>query len=233
MNYAIILAGGSGVRAGGSLPKQFQYIGNCRMIWWSVNAFLRFDPECHIILVVHPAFLATWKEQFGEEERKLGVELYKIAGGESRFESVKQGLLHILAIEDAPGDAVVFIHDGARPLVTSQLIERGYKKISRGKGAIPVVPLTDSIRIKNGKGSRAVNRSDFMAVQTPQIFYFDDIFHAYNQVDNTDSLTDDASVAESYGLNIISFPGDPSNLKVTNPEDFIIANALCSLKSPI
>ena len=215
MNYAIILAGGTGSRAGGTLPKQFQYVRGKRLIWWSVEAFKAFDPDCRIIMAVHQNFLDNWDLILGPEERELGFEIIKVSGGASRFYSVKNAL----SIIDDP-DAVVFIHDGARPLLTPDLISRGASVVSSGVGAIPVIPLVDSIRELTQSGSVSVDRSRFVAVQTPQIFMCGDIRKAYELADSDVGFTDDASVGEKFGIEIVTFPGDSKNIKVTNPEDF-------------
>lgn len=198
------------------------------MLWWSVEQFLRFDPACLILLVVHPLFLETWEREFGEEEKMLGHPVLKTAGGSSRVESVRNGL-NFLESLGVDGAAKVFIHDGARPLVTEEMIRTGEAVASEGIGAVPVVPLSDSIRELRDDRSIAVDRNNYRAVQTPQIFLFKDIRAAYDAVSTEDSsLTDDASVAERFGMNILTYPGDPRNIKVTNPIDFIIAEN-CSL----
>lgn len=215
MNYAVILAGGTGSRAGDSLPKQFQIVKGKRLFWWSVQAFREFDEDCRIILVVHKEYLKDWDMLFGKEEREFGYPVTKVEGGSSRFYSVSNAL----SIIDDPS-AVVFIHDGARPLVTPDLIRRGADIVSKGRGAVPVVPLVDSIRKLTPEGSVSVSRSDYVAVQTPQIFYVEDIKGAYEAAEDDNGFTDDASVAEFFGLGIEVFPGDTDNIKITNPEDF-------------
>lgn len=222
-NYALILAGGTGSRAGGPLPKQFQTIRGLRMLWWSVEAFRAFDPDCRIVVAVHPAFLGRWEELLGEEERALGIRLVKTAGGASRTESVANGLRAIWEMErDKEGDATVFIHDAARPFVTPEIIRRGAETAGEGTGAVPAIPLSDSIRMLAADGSRAADRSAFVAVQTPQVFRLKDIKEAYDALpdENDPSLTDDASVAERHGLRIALYEGDPANRKITNPSDF-------------
>lgn len=230
MNYALILAGGTGSRAGGSLPKQFQMGGNDRIIWKSVKAFKRFDPDCVVVLVVHPYFLERWSEIFGEEEKALGFDIHKTVGGSSRIRSVKNGLDYIgemLGSQDSKAakgktdtDPVVFIHDSARPAVTPELIERGRSAVDKGAGAVPTVPVVDSLRLKTQEGTKSVDRSDYLAVQTPQIFLYSDIKKAYEAIEDEEKFTDDASVAENVGIRILSFQGDPANIKITNPIDF-------------
>lgn len=229
-SIAIILAGGTGSRAGGSLPKQFQKAGGRRMLWWSVEAFHNFDPDCRIILTVHPWYLENWDEMFGEEEKELGIEVYKTKGGESRITSVINSLQYIdREFGDLKGEnPTVYIHDAARPLVTPELIRNGTGITTCGTGAVPVVSLKDSIRkkVKGEETSVPVDRSEFMIVQTPQIFLYGDIKRAYDSVEGDGTLTDDASVAEKAGLSIKTFPGDYSNIKVTTPEDFAFVESL-------
>lgn len=215
MNYAIILAGGSGSRAGGPLPKQFQKVGGKRLIWWCVEAFIAFDPECKIILVLPKVYLDSWENEFGDEERQMCKEILKVEGGNSRFHSVKNALS---LVEETKG--IVFIHDGARPLVTPELIKRGLDTVECGKGAVPAVPVVNSLRKLTTTGSVAVDRSQFVAVQTPQIFMAEDIKAAYLSAEDDIKFTDDASVAENFGLKISLFEGDSKNIKITHPEDF-------------
>ena len=175
MNFAIILAGGSGSRAGGPLPKQFQMLDDTRILWHSVKAFKSFDEDCRIILVVNPSFLKDWDRMFGAEENELGFTIYKTEGGATRIQSVKKGLEKIQSIIEKSGEnPTVYIHDSARPRVTPDLMKRAEKLVRKGVGAIPVVGLSDSIRQLTGGGTVAVNRADYVAVQTPQVFLFED-----------------------------------------------------------
>lgn len=194
------------------------------MFWWSVDEFHRFDQACRIVLAVHPEYLERWKELFGEEEEAFGYKINLVAGGKSRIESVRNALSFIKKLqenEEIGENDLVYIHDAARPLVTPELISRGSKLVEKGIGAIPVVPLTDSIRRLDADGSsRSVERSRYVAVQTPQIFRVKDICAAYDKVGDESGFTDDASVAENNGMKIVTFPGEPSNIKVTTPFDF-------------
>lgn len=219
-NFALILAGGTGTRAGGDLPKQFQKVGGRRLFWRSVDAFRDFDPHCSIILVVHPYFLENWDAVFGDEEKEEEISVFKTEGGATRIESVRKGLEFVASLPDFTEDSVVFIHDSARPNVSPQLIGRGAATVNARVGAVPAVPLSDSIRQLTGEGSRAVDRSEYVAVQTPQVFLAGDIIEAYKAVKSEDGLTDDASVAERAGIHIDLYEGDPSNIKITHPSDF-------------
>ena len=235
-NYAIILAGGEGHRAGGDVPKQFQEICGCPLVWWAARAFREADPGMEIVMVVHPGFIETFDHLRPGGEPTIPVTL--CCGGRSRPESVINGLKMVgdMIGRDGDGvdDAVVLIHDGARPLVDSSLIRRGLSTLRPGAGAIPCVKSVSSLRelLDGVEGSRAVDRSRFVEVQTPQIFHYATIRGAYDaQCGDTSSFTDDASVAEACGVRIDIFEGDHSNIKVTHPEDFYIAEAILARRS--
>lgn len=222
MNYALILAGGTGSRAGGPLPKQFQKVGDQRILWRSVRAFKDFDRECRIVIVVHPDYLSTWEENLADEEKELGFEIMKTEGGSSRVESVKKGLAFLKTIiPENEKESIIFIHDSARPGIKPETIARGKEKVKHGRGSVPVIKIADSLRRLTPSGSVPVDRNEYMAVQTPQIFIYEDIQRAYDALpEDYSRFTDDASVAENSGIQIDLFEGDPSNFKITTPEDF-------------
>lgn len=196
------------------------------MIWKSIRSFLRFDAQCRIVLAVLPDFNARWEEVFGEEERSLGFDVMRVDGGYSRIGSVRNGLRFIAANFPEDREAKVFIHDGARPFILPATIAEGAEAVARGRGAIPVVPMVDSLRQLTPEGSRSVDRAEYVAVQTPQIFLLDDILKAYEAVKDEAGFTDDASVAENYGLKIVTFKGERENIKITTPLDFILAERI-------
>ncbi len=220
--YAVIVAGGEGNRAGGSIPKQFQLLKGVPMLWWSVRAFHEEDPDTKIILVLHPGFLDDWDILFAElpeADRKIPVHIS--CGGRSRLESVRNGLMSVPDVEDA----LVAIHDAARPLVSPSLIARGWEAAGKYKAAVPVTPMTDSIRRIEGTVSVAVPRKDYVKVQTPQVFDATLLKAAYYKTLTSD-MTDDASVAEAAGSSIYLFEGSPYNMKVTDPLDLAVAATL-------
>lgn len=220
--YAVIVAGGEGNRAGGSIPKQFQLLKGVPMLWWSVRAFYEEDPDTKIILVLHPGFLDDWDILFSElpaADREIAVHVS--CGGRSRLESVRNGLMSVPDGEEA----LVAVHDAARPLVTPSLIARGWEAAGKYRAAVPVTPMTDSIRHVDGNASEAVPRKDYAKVQTPQVFDAALLKAAYD-VTLTPDMTDDASVAEATGNSIFLFEGSPYNLKVTDPLDLVIATTL-------
>ncbi len=224
--YAIIVAGGSGLRAGGDIPKQFQAICGRPMLWWSLKAFYDEDPSCRLIVVLHPGFFDDWDRLCSElMEEQIPHEV--VCGGRTRAESVANGLM---AIPIKENDGIVAVHDAARPLVTTGIIRRGWEKcMESGFGSVPVVPVTDSLRVCSGGKSQAVDRSLYVCVQTPQVFPLQSLRTAYRQADTLSvQFTDDASVVEASGFYVSLYDGSPENIKVTHPSDFTVAGLLLS-----
>lgn len=219
--YAIIVAGGEGTRLGGGLPKQFRNLKGRPVLWWSLKAFHDEDPSTEIRVVVHPGFFDDWSLLFEELPEDERIPHIVVCGGRSRTESVKNGL------EGVPPEreSLVAVHDAARPLVTADLIRLGWETAAEKGGAVPAVPVTDSLRLLTDDGSRSVDRSDYVAVQTPQVFNAEMLKNAYTI--NPDAVySDDASAFEAAGHNVALFKGSPSNIKITNPGDIEIASIL-------
>jgi 2-C-methyl-D-erythritol 4-phosphate cytidylyltransferase len=220
--YAIILAGGSGQRAGGGLPKQFRNVGGLPMLLWSMKAFKEEDSNTEIILVVNPGFFDDWdiiENQLPESER---IPYTLICGGKSRWHSVANGLMSLPKDEHS----LVAVHDGARPLVNVEMIRRGWKTAAQYGTAVPVVKVTDSLRkLTTDTESESVDRSSYRAVQTPQVFNLKLLKEGYSYPEST-TFTDDASVIESMGKKITLYEGDPINIKVTEAFDIQIADLL-------
>lgn len=219
--YAVIVAGGKGTRAGGGVPKQFRKVSGQPMIWWSLRAFHEENPEAKIVLVLPADAMAFWNDMHASLTNQ--VPHVCVAGGNSRTESVRAGLA---AIPDE-ADGLVAVHDAARPLVTPALICRGWNAALISGAAIPVVPVADSLRRLLPRGSEVADRSQFVAVQTPQVFSIKLLKKAYSGMPEC-SFTDDASVVEAFGVMPELFEGDSDNFKVTNPGDFIRAQVLLS-----
>ncbi len=216
--YAIIVAGGVGSRSGDSLPKQFHDICGHPMLWWTIRAFHKEDPTTKIIVVMHPDYIDYWEKIRGEECPKHTV----VAGGATRTLSVAEGLA-IIPFEE---EAYVAVHDAARPLVSERVIKDGYQMASEWYVGVPAVPVTESLRKGNKHSSKAVDRSEYYIVQTPQVFNNLLLHMAYKEAleeAKDEVFTDDASVVSHYGHPIRLYDGDPTNIKVTYPEDFQIA----------
>lgn len=225
--YAIIVAGGEGNRAGGVVPKQFQLIAGIPMLWWSVRAFHAEDPDTQIILVLHPGFFDEWDllyAELPEVDRKIDVHIS--CGGRSRLESVRNGLMSV----PDDKDVLVAVHDAARPLVSVDMISRGWSVAEESGSAVPAVGMADSIRRIEDGVSVSVPRKDYVKVQTPQVFDAALLKNAYAGT-LSDLMTDDASVVEAAGHKISLYEGSPYNMKVTEPLDIKIAETLIELIS--
>ena len=217
MKYAIIVAGGVGSRSGDSLPKQFHYICDHPMLWWTLKAFYDEDPDTRLIVVIHPDFVDYWKNL---SERDCPPHTLT-SGGSTRKESVAKGL----ALIPDGIEGLVAVHDAARPLASKKLIREGWKEAAKHKAVIPGLQMSDSLREGTKEKSSSVDRSRFFAVQTPQVFDLRLLKEAYSKAETAldEVFTDDASVVEWAGNNINIYDGEPTNIKVTYPGDFRIA----------
>lgn len=211
--YGIFVAGGSGTRMGAELPKQFLRLGGIPILQRTISSFLEAIPELHVVTVLPKAHFDLWKTICMETDFNVPQQL--VAGGITRFHSVQNALAKL------PEDAVVLIHDGVRPFVSGELVKSLVQSVKPGTGAIPVVPVVDTLRNRDGSMPDP-DRSSIVAVQTPQVFISDDIRKAYSQPYQT-SFTDDASVAMTSGLDVLQLPGERYNIKITTPEDMEIA----------
>ena len=214
--YAVIVAGGKGLRMGNALPKQFLPLQGKPVLAHSIIAFSKAVPDIEIILVM-PADQLSYG-QIILQSLPDPVELTIVAGGATRFESVKNGLNAIT------GNGIVWIHDGARPLISSALINRCYHQALELGSAIPAVPVAESLRKVTDSGSVPVNRDEIRVIQTPQTFQTAQIIEAYSRPYDP-AFTDEATVAEAAGFTVYLIEGDKKNIKITTPEDMIIAGA--------
>ena len=219
--YALIVAGGKGTRIKTSLPKQFIELNGKPILLHTVEAFLKYSASLSIVLVLPEEDFKTWKAICEKYNFNKPIVLQK--GGETRFQSVKNGL------DKIQGEGLVAIHDGVRPLVSSDLIGASFRLAAVHGSAVAAVRLKESIRMTDQDNTKAVDRSKFRVIQTPQTFNLTLIKNAY-QIKEESSLTDDASVAEKSGHIISLFEGSYENIKITTPEDLIIAEALLSNK---
>lgn len=219
--FALIVAGGSGNRMNQTVPKQFLELAGKPILMHTFDAFQRFDSTIEFILVLPADQFDYWKELCTRHTFNIPHQL--TAGGSLRFNSVKNGLN---VIKD---DGVVFIHDGVRPLVSGQTLQNCLDGTLEKGNALPVVPVTESVRFVDESDSRALDRSKYFLVQTPQTFKVSIIKAAYNQP-YSEWYTDDASVLENSGTTINTVVGNRENIKITYPEDLIQAEAFLSSK---
>ncbi len=213
----IIVAGGSGSRMGGALPKQFALVGGEPILARTINAFHKALPTARIVVVLPAEHIAFWKNF----SARFDIAKHSIAeGGKERFHSVRNGI-------EALSDAVdlIAIQDGVRPFASREMICRIVECAAKNGAAIPVVNAVDSYRIVEGNESHIIDRTPLRIVQTPQIFAAPILRAAYDTPFRKE-FTDDASVVEYSGEKITLCEGDYSNIKITTPNDMVLAEAI-------
>jgi len=214
---AVIVAGGAGTRMGNELPKQFLLIGNKPLLYYTIDTFLKTYEDLDIVLVLPEAYTDMGQEiidaYFDKDRVRIAI------GGGTRFESVKNGLQ---AVEE---EAIIFVHDAVRCLVSPELIRRCYEQAVETGSAVPVVPCNDSVRLITEDGSDALNREKIVLVQTPQVFHSKLLIPAFS-IEQKEKFTDEASVMEAFGMKVSLVAGEKSNLKITHPIDLVIAEQL-------
>ncbi|MEQ8302257.1 MAG: 2-C-methyl-D-erythritol 4-phosphate cytidylyltransferase [Cyclobacteriaceae bacterium] len=220
--YALIVAGGKGTRIKSKLPKQFLELNGKPVLLHTIEAFFRYAESIKIVLVLPEDDFAIWKSICSQFDFNKSLILQE--GGETRFQSVRNGLSRI------EGAGLVAIHDGVRPLVSEDIIAASFRLAAVHQSAVAAVRLKESIRMTDMDNTKAVDRSRFRIIQTPQTFDVDLIKAAYNMKEDL-SLTDDASVAERSGHQISLFEGSYENLKITTAEDLIVAEALLNSRA--
>lgn len=213
--FIIIVAAGSGSRFGADLPKQFLPLCGRPLLMTTIDRMRLCVPEATQLVVLSEDFVDYWHE-LCENHDFQSPEI--VVGGKTRWESVKNALAYL------PDGCVAFVHDGARPLVDKGVVEGLINAVTAGhQGALPVVPLVDSIRLLTADGSQAVERSNYMAVQTPQAFDSTLLKLAYTRP-YSPSFTDDASVMEAAGYSDLALvPGHAETFKITLPRDLALA----------
>jgi 2-C-methyl-D-erythritol 4-phosphate cytidylyltransferase len=219
MDYVIIVAGGKGLRMGSELPKQFLPIGGKPVLMRTIERFQEYSPALKIILVLPKDQQEFWRELCRKHDFNTPHQIAD--GGETRFQSSKNGLA--LIPDDAEG--IVAIHDGVRPFVSKAVIERCFEAARDDYAAIPVMPITETLRYVDRGHGHNVMRDHFRSVQTPQCFDLALAKQAFNQPDR-ETFTDDASVIESLGCQVTMVEGNRENIKLTTPFDLKLADCL-------
>ena len=216
-SHIIVVAGGSGKRMNSVVPKQFLPLGNVPIIAVTLNRLVQVVPDCRITVVLPERDISYWNSCLKHLSFSNKINLAQ--SGPERFHSVKSGLAFVNDNE------VVAIHDAVRPLFSKEMIAYGFQVASKSGSAIPVVPVSESMREIDGALSRAVDRDKFRLCQTPQFFQAKLILDAYRQ-SYRQTFTDDASVAEAAGYTIRLIEGNPENIKITTQADLKYAEAL-------
>ena len=220
--YAVIVAAGSGTRMGGATPKQFLLVNDKPVLYYTLQAFLKAFADIQIILVLPVNYTDIGHEIINGyfDPGKIKI----TAGGDTRFQSVKNGLA---MVEE---DSIIFVHDGVRCLLTETVIHRCYAEAVRSGTAIPAIVSKDSVRIVNDEGNDVIDRDKVMLVQTPQTFHSRILLPAF-QIDYKEKFTDEATVVEAYGIKVTLVEGDENNIKITRPVDLLIAERIISERS--
>jgi 2-C-methyl-D-erythritol 4-phosphate cytidylyltransferase len=212
----IIVAGGAGIRMGGNIPKQFILLNGLPILMHSIKRFHEYDSNVRIIVVLPAAETDRWKSLINKY--KFSVPHKVVYGGQSRFESVQNGLKEVHS-------GIVAIHDGVRPLISTKLIGHCFLEAESYSNAIPSIPVTDTIRMANEVENIMIDRALLKRIQTPQCFEVEMLKKAYEAAPNQD-YTDDAGVFESIGNMIHLVEGEKLNIKITDPDDLVVAEAI-------
>jgi 2-C-methyl-D-erythritol 4-phosphate cytidylyltransferase len=213
----LIVAGGSGLRMNNNIPKQFLLIKDRPVLMHTINKFKIYSESIEVRLVLPHAQIPYWKELCNKYQFTVQHQIFH--GGDNRFLSVKNGLSGI------QNEGLIAIHDGVRPLVSKDTIQKCFETAQKTGTAIPVIDVVETLREQRLEMSYTVNRSNFKIVQTPQVFNNQVITKAYQQP-YKESFTDDASVVESIGHPISMVEGNSENIKITRPIDLTIAEAI-------
>lgn len=259
--YAVIVAGGAGLRMGTQVPKQFLLLRGKPVLWHTLNVFLDAYADLEIFLVLPEEHMETGKAIIYSSSAPHRIRM--VAGGTTRFHSVKNGLRAVsrdgvtggaMAGTEMPevsrpgtlksesmvaGDprsagaadaSVIFVHDGVRCLLTTDLVHRCYETAVQYGTAIPVISSKDSVRLVRSGGNEAIDRNQVKLVQTPQTFLGSILLPSF-EVEYQEAFTDEATVVESFGHEIHLVEGEINNIKITNPADLALAEQLLILSS--
>ena len=214
---AVIVAGGNGTRMNTQMPKQFLLLNGKPVLYYTIDTFLKAYDDLKIILVLPEEYIAAGKEiidAYFDSSRIIITE-----GGRTRFHSVQNGLQLI------DKESIIFVHDGVRCLLSTDLIHRCYDTAVEFGSAIPVVDCKDSVRVIKGENNEAAERNNIKLVQTPQTFHSKILLPAF-KIDFKDKFTDEATVVEAFGLKVHLVEGEENNIKITKPADLLIAEKL-------
>jgi 2-C-methyl-D-erythritol 4-phosphate cytidylyltransferase / 2-C-methyl-D-erythritol 2,4-cyclodiphosphate synthase len=213
---AVVVAAGEGLRAGPGEPKAWRMLGSRPMVRWSVEGLLSAGAREVVVVVAHDRLAAV-------DDALIGLEGWRaVTGGKTRADSVQAGLAALTCGRNQP----VLVHDAARPFVTRIHVERLLAALELADGAVPALPVPDTLKRGDGLIDETVSRDGLWRAQTPQAFRFGRLKAAYRRWPATEEPTDDASVVERAGGQVAMAAGDPMLMKLTYPEDFLMAEQL-------
>jgi 2-C-methyl-D-erythritol 4-phosphate cytidylyltransferase len=217
---AIIVAGGTGQRMGSVVPKQFLEVEGKPILLHTIDQFVAAFSDIQLVVVLPESYLKEGQDLLTKYGFTKNIQF--VAGGETRFDSVKNGLA---TINDS---SIVFVHDAVRCLLTPALIQRCYQQALESGSAIPAVSSTDTVRlITDANHHHLLNRDNVMLIQTPQTFRSDILLKAFEQ-NYTPNFTDEANVVEASGVPVFLVDGEFENIKITRPLDLAIAEHILS-----
>jgi 2-C-methyl-D-erythritol 4-phosphate cytidylyltransferase len=212
----IITAGGIGKRMGASLPKQFILVKDKPILMYTIEKFYHFDPKAQLIITLPEEWRNHWEDLVEEHDFRIPHRV--VVGGAERYDSIKNALEYCHS-------EYVAVHDGVRPLVSDSTIKECFEKVRKKDAVIPVVDLKDSIRLKEEGNTKAVDRSQYLTVQTPQCFKREVLEEAYSLPFDA-SVTDDACLVERLGKSVFTVSGNDENIKITTKSDLALAEQL-------
>ena len=215
----VIVAGGSGLRMGVSTPKQFLLLQSEPILFHTIEKFYSYDSDIEIVVVLPKVHISTWGALC--ENHSINIPHKIVEGGAERFFSVKNGLSSLRNTK------WVAIHDGVRPIVSVNLIDRCFKAAMANNSAVPVINPSETVRFGSLQDSKTILRDSVFLVQTPQVFNYELIKKAYD-VEYNSNFTDDASVYEYSGNRVFLIEGEPTNVKITKKSDVELCNFLLS-----
>jgi len=219
---AIIVAGGTGQRMGTALPKQFLAIEGKSILLHTIGQFVSAFSDINFVIVLPADYIHEGQNLIAASG--LSQSFLFVAGGDTRFQSVKNGLAQ------ADPASIVFVHDAVRCLLTPDLIQRCYQQAVEKGSAIPAVSSTDTVRIIEGTKHHVVDRANVMMIQTPQTFNAAILKKAFEQAYQP-SFTDEANVLEASGKEVYLIEGEHENIKITRPLDLAIAEYILAKRA--
>lgn len=219
--FAVIVAGGSGIRMQTEIPKQFLLLREIPVLMQTLYRFHETNLPIKLFVVLPEKHVTSWKALCARHNFILSHEM--VTGGETRFDSVKNG---INFIEE---NGLVAVHDAVRPLISPAFINRLFEDALKFGNAVPAIAVNETIRMVNGNENKTIDRSSLRIIQTPQVFEIASLKRAFDKPYHP-SFTDEATVMEMAGEKIFLTEGEPANIKITNPKDLIFAEAFLKAK---